>query len=59
MKDLTQRKWFVWLTAYWFLFPVAGFLLLAAGVFFAEKVQHDKHAHAKEHGHVIHDHLRL
>jgi len=34
MKDLTQRKWFVWLTAYWFLFPVAGFLLLAAGVFF-------------------------
>ena len=34
MKDLTRRKWFVWLTAYWFLFPVAGFLLLAAGVFF-------------------------
>ena len=24
-----------------------------------EKVQHDKHAHAKEHGHVIHDYLRL
>lgn len=34
MKRLTQQKWFIWITKYWFLFPIAGFLLLAAGVFF-------------------------
>ena len=34
MKRLTQQKWFLWLTKYWFLFPVTGFLLLMAGVFF-------------------------
>ena len=34
MKKITQRKWFVWLTKYWFLFPIIGFLLLAGGVFF-------------------------
>ena len=34
MKKLTQQKWFLWLTDYWFLFPVIGFLLFEAGVFF-------------------------
>ena len=34
MKRLTQQKWFLWLTKYWFLFPIIGFLLLTAGVFF-------------------------
>lgn len=34
MKNLTQQKWFMWLTKYWFVFPITGFLLLAAGVFF-------------------------
>lgn len=34
MEKLTQQKWFVWLTKYWFLFPIIGFLLLAGGVFF-------------------------
>ena len=34
MKRLTQHKWFLWLTKYWFLFPIIGFLLLTAGVFF-------------------------
>lgn len=33
MRGLSQRKWFVWLTKYWFLFPIIGFLLLLAGVF--------------------------
>ena len=31
---MTQKKWFLWTTKYWFLFPIAGFLLLMAGVFF-------------------------
>ena len=31
---MTEHKWFVWLTKYWFLFPITGFLLLTAGVFF-------------------------
>ena len=31
---MTERKWFLWLTKYWFLFPITGFLLLTAGVFF-------------------------
>ena len=31
---MTQKKWFLWITKYWFLFPIAGFLLLMAGVFF-------------------------
>ncbi|MCD7726196.1 MAG: DUF6044 family protein [Clostridiales bacterium] len=30
---MSQQKWFIWLTRYWFLFPIAGFLLLTAGVF--------------------------
>ena len=34
MKNLTQQKWFIWITKYWFVFPITGFLLLAAGVFF-------------------------
>ncbi|MCH5253544.1 MAG: hypothetical protein J1F41_01375, partial [Lachnospiraceae bacterium] len=34
MKKITQQKWFLWLTKYWFLFPIAGFLLLEGGVFF-------------------------
>ena len=34
MKKITQQKWFLWLTKYWFLFPIAGFLLLEAFVFF-------------------------
>lgn len=34
MGRLTERKWFIWLSAYWFLFPVVGFFALAAGVFF-------------------------
>lgn len=34
MRGLSQQKWFVRLTKYWFLFPIIGFLLLLAGVFF-------------------------
>lgn len=34
MKKLTEQKWFRWLTKYWFLFPVIGFPLFAAAVFF-------------------------
>lgn len=33
LKKLERRAWFVWLTKYWFLFPIAGFLLLQGGVF--------------------------
>jgi len=35
MNKLTGRTWFRWLTKYWFLFPVIGFPLFAAAVFFA------------------------
>lgn len=34
MRRLAEQKWFVWLTKYWFFFPIIGFLLFAAGVFF-------------------------
>lgn len=34
MKKLMRQKWFLWLTEYWFLFPIVGYLLLTAGVFF-------------------------
>lgn len=34
MKRLAEYKWFIWLTKYWFLFPVTGFILLTAGVLF-------------------------
>lgn len=34
MRGLSQQKWFIWLTKYWFLFPIIGFLLLLAGIFF-------------------------
>ena len=34
MRGLLQKKWFIRLTKYWFLFPIIGFLLLVAGVFF-------------------------
>ncbi len=34
MNKLTGRKWFRWLTKYWFLFPVIGFPLFAAVIFF-------------------------
>ena len=31
---LAEQKWFIWLTKYWFCFPITGFVLLAAGIFF-------------------------
>lgn len=31
---MTQKKWFQWITKYWFVFPITGFFLLMAGVFF-------------------------
>ena len=34
MKKITQQKWFLWLTKYWFIFPIVGFLLLEGGVVF-------------------------
>lgn len=34
MKKLAEQKWFQWITKYWFFFPVIGFLLLVAAVFF-------------------------
>lgn len=34
MKKLARQSWFQWITKYWFLFPIGGFLLLAACVFF-------------------------
>lgn len=34
MKKITQQNWFIWLTKYWFLFPIVGYLLLEGGVFF-------------------------
>lgn len=34
MKRLIEQKWFIWITKYWFLFPITGFVLLTAGVFF-------------------------
>ena len=34
MKKLAEHKWFIWLTKYWFCFPVTGFLFLILGVFF-------------------------
>lgn len=34
MRRLTKYKWFIWLTKYWFLFPVIGFVLFTAAVFF-------------------------
>lgn len=34
MKKLTEQKWFIWITKYWFFFPIIGFLLLMAAVFF-------------------------
>lgn len=34
MRELYQRKWFRWITKYWFLFPIVGFIALTAGVLF-------------------------
>lgn len=34
LSNIQRQKWLLWLTKYWFLFPILGFLLLAAGVFF-------------------------
>lgn len=34
MKRLIEQKWFIRITKYWFLFPITGFVLLTAGVFF-------------------------
>ena len=34
MKEFTQKKWFLWLTKYWFIFPIAGFLIFEGSVFF-------------------------
>lgn len=34
MRKLARQRWFLWITKYWFLFPIGGFLLLTAGVFF-------------------------
>lgn len=31
---MTQKKWFQWITKYWFIFPIVGFFLLTAGVLF-------------------------
>lgn len=31
---MTQQKWFQWITKYWFVFPIVGFLLFMAGVLF-------------------------
>ena len=31
---MTQKKWFQWITKYWFVFPITGFFLFLAGVFF-------------------------
>ncbi len=34
MKNLLKHKWFLWLTKYWFLFPISGFIILMAAVLF-------------------------
>ncbi len=34
MRRLAQQRWFLWITKYWFLFPIVGFVFLTAGVFF-------------------------
>lgn len=34
MRNLMKHRWFTWLTRYWFLFPIIGFVLLTAGVLF-------------------------
>ena len=34
MRGLGQKKWFLWITKYWFIFPIIGFLLFEGGVFF-------------------------
>ncbi len=34
MKKLVGQKWFIWITKYWFFFPIIGFLLLMTAVFF-------------------------
>lgn len=34
MEKLAKQKWFMWITKYWFLFPIIGFLILCASVFF-------------------------
>lgn len=34
MKRLAEQKWLIWLTKYWFCFPIIGFVLFAAGIFF-------------------------
>ncbi|MCM1264169.1 MAG: DUF6044 family protein [Butyrivibrio sp.] len=33
MRGLEQKKWFLWLTKYWFIFPIVGFLIFEGGVF--------------------------
>ncbi len=33
LKKLEKQRWFLWLTKYWFLFPIVGFLLFEGGVF--------------------------
>lgn len=34
MKKLGGQKWFIRITEYWFIFPIAGFTMLMAAVFF-------------------------
>lgn len=34
MKKLGGQKWFIRITEYWFIFPIAGFAMLMAAVFF-------------------------
>ena len=34
MKKLVGQKWFIWITKYWFIFPITGFFLLMSAVFF-------------------------
>lgn len=33
MRGLEQKKCFLWLTKYWFIFPIVGFLIFEGGVF--------------------------
>lgn len=34
MRNLMKYKWFLWLTKYWFFFPIVGFIVLMAAVLF-------------------------
>lgn len=34
MNKLCERKWFLWITKYWFFFPIIGFFVFMAAVLF-------------------------